>query len=144
MDVPLRVFWRFKTDFDNDFLVSNKFIESHRFISRQENIIITENQYSNNQGKTFRWLTTVVSKEYRLNFKLMNPKECDQKYHYGYIQLEAFGTRTKVTQVAYFDFFGVSLWVNYPFYGGMDDFLKYTALWEQQVISELKDQYLKD
>ena len=41
VDAPLDVFWKFKTDFDNDFLQSNKYIRSHRFIRRQGNEVIT-------------------------------------------------------------------------------------------------------
>jgi hypothetical protein len=75
---------------------------------------------------------------------LLNPEQCGQKYHYGYIQLEEMDQKTKVSQIAFFDFFGVFFWVNYPFYGGMSDFLKYTARWEQQVILKLKDTYMNN
>ena len=143
VDVPLQVFWKFKTDFDNKYLVSNKYINSHRFVSRHKNVVITENVYSSKPGATFRWQTTADSDSYRLVFRLLNPEECGQKYHYGHIQLEALGAKTKVTQIAYFDFFGVSFWVNYPFYGGMSDFLKYTTRWEQQAAIKLKDKYIK-
>ena len=143
VDAPLEVFWRFKTDFDNDHLVDNKYINSHRVVSRQENVVITENVYSSKPGVTFRWQTTADSDNHRLVFKLLNPKESGQKYHYGHIQLEALGAKTKVTQIAFFDFFGVSFWVNYPFYGGMRDFLEYTAHWEQQIVIRLKANYIK-
>lgn len=143
VDVPLDVFWKFKTDFDNDFLVTNKYIKSHRFIGRRGNVAITENVYSNSPGLTYRWQTTVVPSSHRLTFELSNPKECNQKYHFGTIQLEAFGGKTKITQIAHFDFFGVSFWVNYPFYGGMLDFLKHTAAWEQQTILELRHRYIQ-
>jgi hypothetical protein len=142
VDVSLEVFWRFKTDFGNDFLLSNKYIKSHRLINRQKNVFITEDEYSYKPGTTFRWQTTVISDGFRLIFKLLNPEECNQRYHYGYIQLEAFETKTKVTQIAYFDFFGVSFWANYPFYGGMYDFLENTAHWEQETILKLKDRYI--
>lgn len=141
VDVPLKVFWRFKTDFENDFLLSNKYIKFHRFVNRQDNVIITEDEYSYQKGARFRWETTVMAKAYRLIFNLLNPDECNQRYHHGYIQLEKFGSKTKVTQVAYFDFFGVTFWANYPFFGGMYDFLKYTARWEQQTILKLRDRY---
>jgi len=141
VDVPLDVYWRFKTDFDNQFLLSNKFITSHQLVSHNQNKVVTENEYSNKPKATFRWQTTLVPDEHLLEFKLLNPEECGQKYHYGYIQLEALGSRTRVTQVAYFDFFGVSLWVNYPFKGGMSYFLKYTAKWEQQTVLKYKDKY---
>jgi hypothetical protein len=141
VDVPLEVYWRFKTDFENDFLLSNKYIKFHRFVNRQKNLIITEDEYSYQRGKIFRWQTTVMPDDYRLIFKLLNPEACDQKYHHGYIQLESFESKTKVTQIAYFDFFGVTFWANYPFYGGMYHFLKYTARWEQETILKLKDRY---
>ena len=143
VDVPLEVFWKFKTDFDNNYLIDNKYINSHRLVSRQENVVITENVYSSKPGVTFRWQTTADSKNHRLVFKLLNPKESGQKYHYGQIQLEALGAKTKVTQIAFFDFFGVSFWVNYPFYGGMRDFLEYTAHWEQKIVIKLKANYIK-
>ena len=143
VDAPLEVFWKFKTDFDNQFLLSNKFITAHRFVSRNRNRVVTENEYSNKPKAIFKWQTTLLPDQHLLQFMLLNPQECGQKYHYGYIQLEALGSRTRVTQVAYFDFFGVSIWVNYPFYGGMSYFLKYTASWEQQTILKLKDKYDK-
>jgi hypothetical protein len=141
VDAPMDVFWKFKTDFDNQFLLSNKFITSHRFVSRNRNEVVTENEYSNRPKAIFKWQTTLFPDQHLLNFILLNPEECGQKYHYGYIQLEALDSRTRVTQVAYFDFFGVSIWVSYPFYGGMSYFLKYTAHWEQQTILKLKDKY---
>ena len=141
VDVPLDVFWKFKTDFDNQFLLSNKFIASHRLVSRKLNEVKTENEYSDKPRVVFRWQTTLLPDQHLLKYVLLNPEDCGQKYHYGYIQLEARGSRTLVTQVAYFDFFGVSFWVNYPLRGGMSHFLKYTAKWEQQTILELKDKY---
>ena len=141
VDAPLLNYWKFKTDFDNEFLLSNKLITSHRLIGRNGNVIVTENIYSSKPNAVFRWQTTVFPDQQRLKFILLNPKECGQKYHYGYIQMEASGLKTKVTQVAYFDFFGASIWVSYPFYGGMSYFLKYTASWEQQTILKLKDKY---
>jgi hypothetical protein len=141
VDAPLEVFWRFKTDFDNDFLVTNKYIKSHRYISRQGNVVITENEYTSKPGKIFRWQTTVKKELYRLEFKLLNPTEAGQLFHYGFIQLEAMGARSKVTQVAYFDFYAALLWVNYPFYGGMQNYLRHTARWEQRTILKLKDKY---
>ncbi len=141
VDAPLEVFWKFKTDFDNQFLLSNKFITSHRLVSRNRNEVVTENTYASKPKAIFRWQTTLLPDQYLLKFILLNPEDCGQRYHYGYIQLEALGSRTRVTQVAYFDFFGVSIWVSYPFYGGMSYFLKYTANWEQQIILELRDKY---
>ncbi len=141
VDAPLETFWQFKTDFDNDFLSTNKRIVMHRFISRIGNTVITENIYANKSKTVFRWQTTLLPDQHRLNFVLLNPEECDHKHHYGYIQLEPMGQKTRVTQVAYFDFFGDFLWVNYPFYGGMSDFLEYNVRWEQQAIQKLKDRY---
>ena len=144
VDAPLDIFWKFKTDFDNQFLLSNKFITSHRFVRRTGNVVVTENEYTSKPKTIFRWQTTLLPDQYLLKFVLLNPEECGQEYHYGYIQLEPLGFRTRVTQVAYFDFFGVTIWVNYPFYGGMSYFLKYTAEWEQQTVLKLKDKYQEE
>lgn len=141
VDAPLDIYWKFKTDFDNDFLLSNRLITAHRFVSRNRNVVVTENEYAGKPNATFKWQTTVLADRQLLEFTLLNPAECGQKYHYGYIQIKALGQATRVTQVAYFDFFGVSIWVDYPLYGGMAHFLKYTAAWEQQTIIKLKDRY---
>ena len=141
VDAPLDVFWRFKTHFDNQDMLGNKYIDSHRLVSRVGNVAITETEYSNKPKAVFKWHTTIFPEQNLLKYVLLNPQECGQKYHYGYVQLEALDTGTRVTQIAYFDFFGVSLWVNYPFKGGMSSFLKYTAQWEQQFMSEFADQY---
>ena len=141
VDAPLEVFWKFKTDFDNDFLESNRLIKSHRFIGRQGNSVITHNEYTDKPGKIFKWRTTVDPERHRLDFLLLKPSESGQKYHYGYIQLEALGPKTRVTQVAFFDFLGASLWVNYPFYGGMQYYLKNNSRWEQEAIIRLKGRY---
>ena len=141
VNAPLDVFWNYKTNFDNDLLHKNRFITSHKLVSREENLVITETEYSYKPRKVFKWQTTVFPDRNLLKYELLNPEECGQKYHYGYIQLEAEGNGTRVIQVSYFDFFGVSLWVNYPFKGGMSEFLKYTARWEQQFVSEFEHQY---
>jgi hypothetical protein len=141
VDVPREVFWKFKTDFDNRFLLTNKFIIEHRFIKRKGNTVITENEYTNAPDVRFRWRTTVFPSRYRLDFVLENPKACGQKFHYGHIQLTARGQKTQVSQVAYFDFFGVFFWVNYPWAGGMQSFLSYTARWEQETILRLRHNY---
>ena len=138
---PIDVFWRFKTDFKADFLLSNKYIVEHRHIRELGNVTITENRYSNVPNETFRWRTTVYPDQYRLFFLLENPQECGQAFHYGTIQLEPFRSYTKVTHMAYFDFFGASLWVNLPFHGGMSSFLNYTARWEQETILRLLSKY---
>jgi len=141
VNAPLDVFWSYKTNFDNELLHTNRYINSHKLVSREGNLVITETEYSYKPRKVFKWQTTVFPDQHLLEYTLLNPEGCGQKYHYGYIQLEADGTGTRVTQVSYFDFFGVSLWVNYPFNGGMSQFLKYTARWEQQLISEFKHRY---
>lgn len=141
VNAPLDVFWNYKSHFDNDLLRKNKYITSHKLVSREQGLVVTETEYSYKPGKVFNWQTMVLPDQNLLKYELLNPDECGQKYHYGYIQLEAEGTGTRVTHVAYFDFFGASFWVNYPFKGGMSDFLKYTALWEQQFVMEFEHQY---
>jgi hypothetical protein len=134
-------YWKFKTDFNNDFLVKNKYIREHKFISQNGNTVITEEKYNNSPDVYFRWQTTVFPETHRLDFVLLNPEQCRQEYHYGHILLESIAEGTRVTQVAYFDFLGASLWANYPWSGGMKDFLSYNAHWEQETILHLKDQY---
>lgn len=142
---PLEVFWRFKTDFNNNFLVSHRFIKQHRFISQHGNVVISEDTYTSAPDKFFRWKTTIYPARRRLEFVLNNPIECNQRFHYGFIQLEPFGEdQTKVTHLAYFDFFGASLWASYPWPGGMSSFLRYTARWEQETIVRLRDRYLEE
>ncbi|AOY57478.1 hypothetical protein B2D07_03380 [Desulfococcus multivorans] len=137
--VPIDVYWQFKTDFDNDFLVSNKFIREHHFISRTGDTAVTENKYIHGPDVFFRWQTTIFQDTYNLEFVLLNPEACGQKFHYGSIQLEPVPEGTKVTQTAYFDFWGASFWAAYPWGGGMTDFLTYTAHWEQDVVMRLKN-----
>lgn len=138
---PIDFYWKFKTDFDNDFLVKNKYIQEHNFISQNGNTVITENKYTNSPDVYFKWQTTVFPETQRLDFVLLNPEQCRQKYHYGHIQLASVAEGTRVTQMAYFDFLGASLWAAYPWRGGMKDFLSYTAHWEQETILYLKDRY---
>ena len=138
VQVPLASYWRFKTDFDNDFLVSHKYIRAHRFLGRTGNVAITEDKYTHGPDVFFRWETTVLPRDHRLEFRLLNPYDCRQKFHYGYIQAKAVAGGTQVTQVAYFDFWGVSLWAVYPWGGGMNDFLTATARWEQATAVRLK------
>jgi len=139
--VPLDVYWNFKTDFDNDFLESNKYIREHRFVFRAGNTVITENKYTNTPDVFFVWQTKVIPEAHRLDFVLTNPENCSQLFHYGSITMEAVEEGTRVTQVAYFDFVGASLWANYPWGGGMTDFLTYTARWEQDIVMRLKNRY---
>ena len=141
VNAPLGTYWKFKTDFKNDFLLTNKLITEHRLVALKNNVAITENVYATKPGVKFRWRTKTFPDRHRLDFELQNPKECGQKFHYGHIQLEAAGTHTKVTQVAYFDFFGATLWMNYPWYGGMNYYLHYTARWEQKTVTRLIDRY---
>lgn len=151
VDAPLDVFWKFKTDFDNSFLTTNKFIIAHRLISQRDNVVVTEDVfsedlYTHKPNAKFRWQTTLFPETKRLDFVLLNPVECGQKFHHGSIHLESVGSagqKTKVTQRAYFDFFGVSFWVNYPWYGGMKYFLTYSAEWERATIHRLKSKYIK-
>jgi hypothetical protein len=139
--VPLDVYWNFKTDFDNDFLLDNKYIREHRFVSRAGGTVITEDKYTNTPDVFFKWQTTVDPEARRLDFVLMNPQHCSQLFHYGSITMEATAEGTLVTQVAYFDFLGASLWAGYPWGGGMTDFLTYTARWEQGIVLRLKNRY---
>ena len=138
---PLGAYWKFKTDFENDFLLTNKLITEHRLVEHKNNVAITESIYATKPGVRFRWRTLSLPDIHRLNFELQNPKECGQKFHYGHIQLEAAGEHTKVTQIAYFEFFGATLWMNYPWYGGMHHYLHYTARWEQETITRLIGRY---
>jgi hypothetical protein len=139
--VPIDIYWGFKTDFDNDFLIRNRYIEEHRFISRNGNTVVTGNRYSRGPDGLYRWQTTVMADKRRLEYILVNPEEMEQKFHYGYIQLAPVREGTLVTQVAYFDFWAVSLWAAYPWAGGMKAFLFYTARWEQEMVRELQSQY---
>jgi hypothetical protein len=131
VDVPIATYWKFKIDFDNIFLTGNKYILDHRFISQDGDIAITENKYTHGPDVYFRWQTTISQERFRLDFILLNPEQCRQAYHYGFIKLTPVGAGTRVTQIAYFDFWGASFWVHYPWKGGMKDFLTYTARWEQ-------------
>jgi hypothetical protein len=141
VNLPLGAYWKFKTDFDNEFLLTNKYIEHHRFIEKSGNRVTTENRYTNAPNVYFKWLSILFPNSYRIEFNLLNPDECRQKFHYGYIQAESSGSKTKVTHVAYFDFLGAALWAYYPWAGGMSDFLSYTARWEQETTEKLRKIY---
>ena len=138
---PVGVYWNFKTDFDSDFLLTNKLITEHLLVEYNNNVAITETVYTSKPGVKFRWRTTSSPEIHRLDFELLNANECGQKFHYGQIQLEGIGEYTKVTQTAYFDFFGVTIWMNYPWYGGMRHQLHYMAQWEQEIVVRLADKY---
>jgi len=136
VNAPLDVTWKFKTDFDSQVLATNEMILSNRVIQHGVDEVITETVYSNKPKLVFRWKTKLVPEQHLLEFVLLNPQDCGEEYHYGSIRLQAEGSTTRVTQVAYFDFFGVSLWVKYPFRGGMSQFLNDTVRWEQQAVLE--------
>jgi hypothetical protein len=142
-NVPIDVYWRFKTDFDNDFLEKNKFILSHRFISRENNTVITENEYASKPKVFFRWKTTFSFQNFRLDFVLLNPELTGHDFHYGHILLIPQGDTTRIVQEAHFNFFGASFWAIYPWSGGMTEFLKYTAQWEQDMVLKLFNQYAR-
>jgi hypothetical protein len=139
--VPAGVYWKFKTDFDNTFLVENKFISEHRLVSRNGSIVVTENRYAHGPDVYYRWQTTVFPDLYTLDFHLFNADECHHDNHFGTITVKPHMGGTLVTQVVYFDFWGASLWAIYPWHGGMKDFLTYTARWEQATALRLKDRY---
>lgn len=143
INTPIQSYWRFKTDFNNDFVVTNRYIRSHKVLLMAQDYVITENRYENSPDLLFRWRTSVDQARYQMNFKLLNPKECKQHFHYGQIHLESIPDGTRVIQVAYFDFFGASLWALYPWKGGLKDFLTSTVLWEQKTFMQLKDRYIK-
>ena len=130
--LPLQDYWQFKTNFDNDFLISNPHIRSHRFIARQGDMVLTENSYAHNSKRLFRWQTDVNTYAHRLDFKLKNPEEAGQDFHFGSIQLSDHGAYTVVYQEARFKFPGDALWTFYPWRGGMRSFLQSFVAWEQR------------
>ena len=139
--VPIDIMWKFKTDFDNVFLLENQYIQSHRLISRSPQSVITENRYHTFPVVRFLWQTTLSADHHSLHFKLLNASQARHKFHYGSIQLTSRGAATQVTQVAYFDFLGVSLWAHNP-WGGMSEFLTYNARWEQNMVKQRSALYM--
>jgi len=139
--VPIEIFWRFKTDFYGSFVKTNKYLKEQRVIREERNLVIIENRLSNKPDSRFRWRNILYPSNYRLDFVLENPEQCGQRFHYGHFQLEPLGSNTKVSHTAYFDFFGSSLWAQYPWEGGMELFLDYIARWEQKTILQLKENY---
>jgi len=139
--VPIEIFWRFKTDFYGPFVKTNKYLKEQRVIREERNLVIIENRLSNKPDSRFRWRNILYPSNYRLDFVLENPEQCGQRFHYGHFQLEPLGSNTKVSHTAYFDFFGSSLWAQYPWEGGMELFLDYIARWEQKTILQLKENY---
>ena len=117
---PIDVSWSFKTDFDSDLMLTSDELIGHRVVKTVGNSVITENRYATAPGLRFLWKTVVIEDQYRMEFELLNAKECRHDFHFGSIQLRPDGEFTKVTQTAYFEFTGASLWVKYPWYGGME------------------------
>ena len=132
------VFWKFKTDFDSEILLTNDELVGHRLVKVDGNDVYTENRYASAPGLKFLWKTTIINGKYRLDFELMNADDCRHKFHHGYIQLTPAGRYTKVSQNAFFDFTGASFWVKYPWYGGMKYTLTHVAKWEQKVVVHRK------
>lgn len=139
--VPVNLFWRLKTDFGADFQTTHRFIETHRLVRQQGNVAVTANQYTHRPGMTFIWETTQFPRDRRLEYRLLNPKACKHRFHFGTIEIEADGAQTRVVQTAYFDFSGVWWWYHNPWKGGMRDFLRTTARWEQETALRLKARY---
>jgi hypothetical protein len=139
--VPVETFWKFKTDFRSDALLTNKYITSNRFVYRVDNVVVTETRYTNLPDVVFRWQTTEYPSARTLSYVLLNPKDCGQRFNYGFIKLEAVGRGTRVTHSSYFDFFGAALWAGLPGPIGMKAFLEYTARWEQETILRLLPRY---
>jgi len=139
--VDIDTFWRFKTDFDNDFLIQNKTITSHRLLRRHKNIAVTETSYAAAPGKHFIWETATDSDNYQMQFRLIDPRSSGQRYHWGVIQLIRDGGQTVVIQQAYFDFSGAGFWVVYPWQGGMRDVLRTNAAWEKEAIMRMQAAY---
>ncbi len=140
--VPIDIFWRFKTDFNSDLLLTNDELVGHRLVRTLGSSVITENRYATAPELKFVWQTKVRPRQYRLEFQLLNAADCRHDFHNGTIQLTAAGRYTMVTQIAYFDFAGATLWVNYPWNGGMKSTLKQVAKWEQQIALKLRHDYI--
>ena len=139
--VDIDIFWKFKTDFQNEWLVSNRYIESNRLVERQGNIVLTATRYTYGPKVDFRWKTDLFPETRAMRYRLLNPEECGQKFNEGWIKLEADGDLTRVTQTSYFDFTGAFIWAKLPGPWGMTGFLRYTAKWEQATILRLKRAY---
>jgi len=141
VDVPVEVYWRFKTDFDNTFVTTHRYITSHRMVQRTGKVVITENTYRNHGDMVFRWQTTIDNHARRLEYVLLNPRSVEHRFHRGTIEVMPIEGQTLVVQTAYFNFFGAFLWANLPVPGGMRSSLKYTARWERETVRRLRDQY---
>lgn len=143
VDVPLAHFWKFKTDFGGDFLLTNRYILANRLVSRHNNVYITETRYADAPATVFRWQTTIYPSAYRMNYLLLNPEECGQRFNRGTIQMTPESGKTRIEHSTYFDFFGATIWANFPGPGGMVGFLRYTADWERKTIKQLLDRYTR-
>ena len=142
VNVPLAVFWKFKTDFGGNFLVTHRYILSNRLVSRHNHVYITETRYADAPQTAFLWQTTVNPSAHRLEYRLLNPEECGQRFNHGTIQISTESGVTRVEHSTYFDFFGATLWAHFPGPGGMEGFLRYTADWERETIKQLQHRYL--
>jgi hypothetical protein len=136
---PIDISWSFKTDFDSNLLLTSDELIGHRIVKTIGNSVITENRYATAPGLRFLWKTVVLEEQYRMEFELLNAAECRHDFHFGSIQLSPDGEFTKVTQIVYFDFTGASLWVKYPWYGGMEDTLTQMVEWEQETILKYRE-----
>jgi len=111
---PIEAVWQFKTKFDSEILMTNDDLIGHRLVRSTGSSVITENRYAYAPGLTFLWRTTKIPDENKLTFELLNPEACRHDYHHGSIKLSPAGNHTRITQTAYFNFRGASLWVRYP------------------------------
>ena len=141
VDAPVDVYWRFKTDFRSNFLLSNRNILSHRLVSWKGAVAVTENRYATAPESLFRWRTLVNAGERTLTFHLLNPEANGHRYHHGKIRVIPNGGGVLVVQEAYFDFFGAGFWTRYPWAGGMNAFLDYTVRWERETVKRLRPRY---
>ena len=71
--VPIEVYWRFKTDFDNDFLLKNESIRRRRVISSSGSSVAAEDKYAHAADVFFRWQTTGHRDIRRRDSILLNP-----------------------------------------------------------------------
>ena len=142
--VPAQIntFWQFKTDFDNDIMLTSDELIEHRLVESSKNSVITENRYATAPDLKFLWQTTVYPRQYRLEFRLLNADDCRHDFHYGIIELSPAGNYTKVTQTAFFDFFGASLWVKYPWNGGMKSMLTKVEKKKKKIASTYSREYM--
>ncbi len=141
VSLPIEIYWQFKTDFHNDFLTGNPHIKTHRYVGREGNTVLTENRYTHNAKRLFRWQTTVHASQFRMDFKLLNPDEAGQAFHYGTIRLNSRGAHTMIYQEAHFKFSGAAFWAFYPWRGGMRSFLQSFVDWEREAALTWQAEY---